>query len=145
MYIMQCCRIIILQSFVRHRSEKNQGVFVKHYAPGGNEVQKAIFIFKVKVKNVDLLFKNFNLGHFLTCFFIRRDRASHVLSFTWYHNFLYPGNDIWWHQFFVLSVTLWQKNFNLGHNFWTMWDRLFFRNFIFGMYIQLMKPFQMTP
>ena len=30
-------------------SEKNQGVFVKHYAPGGNKVLKAIFSFKVKV------------------------------------------------------------------------------------------------
>ena len=29
---------------------KNQGVFVKHYVPGGNKVQKAIFSFKVKVK-----------------------------------------------------------------------------------------------
>ena len=29
---------------------KNQGVFVKHYAPGGNSVQKAIFSLKVKVK-----------------------------------------------------------------------------------------------
>ena len=29
---------------------KNQGVFVKHYAPGSNKVQKAIFSFKVKVK-----------------------------------------------------------------------------------------------
>ena len=29
---------------------KNQGVFVKHYAPGGNKVQKAIFSFEVKVK-----------------------------------------------------------------------------------------------
>ena len=29
---------------------KNQGVFVKHYAPGGNKVQKDIFTFKVKVK-----------------------------------------------------------------------------------------------
>ena len=27
-----------------------QGVFVKHYAPGGNKVQKDIFSFKVKVK-----------------------------------------------------------------------------------------------
>ena len=30
---------------------KNQGVFVKHYAPGGNKVQKAIFSFKVKVRS----------------------------------------------------------------------------------------------
>ena len=29
---------------------KNRGVFVKHYAPGGNKVQIAIFSFKVKVK-----------------------------------------------------------------------------------------------
>ena len=29
---------------------KNQGVFVKHYAPVGNKVQKAIVSFKVKVK-----------------------------------------------------------------------------------------------
>ena len=28
----------------------NQGVFVKHYAPGGNKVKKAIFSFKVKDK-----------------------------------------------------------------------------------------------
>ena len=34
---------------------KNQGVFVKHYAPGGNKVQKAIFSFKVKVKVKKLL------------------------------------------------------------------------------------------
>ena len=41
----------------------------------------------------------------------------------------------------TLSVTLWQKNFNLGHNFWNV------RNidFTFGMHTQLMKPFQMTP
>ena len=31
-------------------TEKNQGVFAKHYAPGGNKVEKAIFSFKVKVK-----------------------------------------------------------------------------------------------
>ena len=31
----------------------NQGVFVKHYAPGGNKVQKAISSFKVKVKVID--------------------------------------------------------------------------------------------
>ena len=30
-------------------SSKNQGVFVKHNAPGGNKVQKAIFNFDVKV------------------------------------------------------------------------------------------------
>ena len=30
--------------------KKNQVVFVKHYAPGGNKIQKAIFSFKVKVK-----------------------------------------------------------------------------------------------
>ena len=30
--------------------KKNQGVFVKHYAPGGNKVQKAIFSYKIKVK-----------------------------------------------------------------------------------------------
>ena len=34
----------------QHNPTKNQGVFVKHYAPGGNKVQKAIFSFKVKVK-----------------------------------------------------------------------------------------------
>ena len=28
----------------------NQGVFVKHYAPSGNKVKKAILSFKVKVK-----------------------------------------------------------------------------------------------
>ena len=28
----------------------NQGVFVKHYAPSGNKVQKDIFSFKAKVK-----------------------------------------------------------------------------------------------
>ena len=32
--------------------KKNQGVFVKHYAPGGNQVQNAIFNFKVKVKAI---------------------------------------------------------------------------------------------
>ena len=30
--------------------DKIQGVFVKHYAPGCNKVQKAIFSFKVKIK-----------------------------------------------------------------------------------------------
>ena len=30
--------------------KKNQGMFVKHYAPGSNKVRKAIFSFKVKVK-----------------------------------------------------------------------------------------------
>ena len=30
--------------------KQNQGVFVKHYAPGDNKVQKAIFSFNVKVK-----------------------------------------------------------------------------------------------
>ena len=34
---------------------KNQGVFVKHYAPGGNKVQKAIFSFRFKVKVTRLL------------------------------------------------------------------------------------------
>ena len=33
-----------------HSKTKNEGVFVKHYAPGGNKVQKVIFSFKVKVK-----------------------------------------------------------------------------------------------
>ena len=42
-----------------------------------------------------------------------------------------------------LSVmSLWQKKkLNLGHNFWTVRDR----DFIFVIYTQLMKPFQMTP
>ena len=39
-----------LVSFILLLKYKNQGVFVKHYAPGGNKVQKAIFSFKVKVK-----------------------------------------------------------------------------------------------
>ena len=39
------------------------------------------------------------------------------------------------------SVTLWQKNFNLGHNFWTVRDK----DFIFGIHTQLMKSFQMIP
>ena len=30
--------------------DKIQGVFVKHYAPGCNKVQKAIFSFKVEIK-----------------------------------------------------------------------------------------------
>ena len=51
--------------------------------------------------------------------------------------FLCPQNGIWEYLVFVLSVTLWQKNFNLGHNFGTVRDR----DFIFGMHIQLMKPF----
>ena len=34
---------------------KNQSVFVKHYAPCGNKVQKTIFSFKVKVKVTRLL------------------------------------------------------------------------------------------
>ena len=33
---------------------KNRGVFVKHYAPSGNKVQKAIFSLKVKVKVINL-------------------------------------------------------------------------------------------
>ena len=40
-----------------------------------------------------------------------------------------------------LSVTLWQKILNLGHNLKIVRDRYF----IFGMYAQLMKLFQMTP
>ena len=28
---------------------KNQGMFVKHYAPDGNKVQKSILSFKIKV------------------------------------------------------------------------------------------------
>ena len=31
---------------------KNQGVFVKHYAPGGNNVQKDNFSLRVKVKRL---------------------------------------------------------------------------------------------
>ena len=43
----------------------------------------------------------------------------------------------------VLSVCLsiCGKNFNIGHNFWTIIDR----DLIFGMCTQLMKPFQMKP
>ena len=40
----------ILTSIEGRTGNKNQGVFVKHYAPGGNKFQKAILIFKVKVK-----------------------------------------------------------------------------------------------
>ena len=36
---------------------KNQGVFVKHYAPGGSKVQKAIFNFKVKVIDLGVIWK----------------------------------------------------------------------------------------
>ena len=41
------------------------------------------------------------------------------------------------------SVCLWLcgKNFNLGHNFWTVKDR----DSIFGIHTQLINPFQMTP
>ena len=53
-----------------------------------------------------------------------------------------PGMEFWGHLIFVcpvlsvnLSVTLWQKNFNLGHNFWTVTNR----DFIFGLYTQLIK------
>ena len=38
-----------MKSYWKNLLNKNQGVFVKHYAPGGNKVQKAIFSFKVKV------------------------------------------------------------------------------------------------
>ena len=55
--------------------------------------------------------------------------------------FLFPQSLILGHLVFVLSVTLWQKKYNLGLNFCTLRDR----DFIFGMYIQLMKPFQLTP
>ena len=48
----------------------------------------------------------------------------------WYCLFVCPRNGIQGHLFFVLSVTLWHKNFNLGHNFWTVRDR----DFIFGMH-----------
>ena len=45
-----------------------------------------------------------------------------------------------------LSVFLWlcgsvAKNFNLGYNFWTVRDK----DFVFGMHVHIMKPFQMTP
>ena len=43
--------------------------------------------------------------------------------------------------FVCLSVCLSVVNFNLPYNFWTVRDR----DFIFGMYTQLMMPFQMTP
>ena len=39
-----------------------------------------------------------------------------------------------------LAVTM-AKKINLCHNFWTIRDR----DFIFGMYTQLMNPFQMKP
>ena len=61
--------------------------------------------------------------------------------------FYAPRNGIWGHLVFVLSVCLSvcysvvKKNFNLGHNFWTVRDR----DFIFGTHTQLMKPVQMTP
>ena len=32
------------------------------------------------------------------------------------------------------------ENFNIGHNFWPVWDK----DCIFGMHIQLMKPYQLT-
>ena len=40
----------------------------------------------------------------------------------------------------ALSVSLWQKKFNLDHNFWTAGDRVF----IFGTHAKVMIPFQMT-
>ena len=44
-------RRFISPNFITECSEiKNQCVFVKTYAPGGNKVQEAIFIFNVKVK-----------------------------------------------------------------------------------------------
>ena len=57
--------------------------------------------------------------------------------------FLCPRNGIRGYLVFVLSVchSVLKKNFNFNHNFWTIRDR----DFIFGMYIELMKPFQMTP
>ena len=50
---------------------------------------------------------------------------------------LCPQNGIRGHLVFVLSVCdSVAKNFNLGHNFWTIRDI----DFIFGMHTQLMKP-----
>ena len=40
---------VTLHLWLCNSKYKNQGVFLKHYAPGGNKVQKAIFSFKVKV------------------------------------------------------------------------------------------------
>ena len=53
--------------------------------------------------------------------------------------FYAPQKGIWGIKFcpFCLSVSLWQKNCNLGHNFLFVGDRVF----IFGMHTQLMKPF----
>ena len=45
------------------------------------------------------------------------------------------------HIIFVLSVCLFVVNIYLHYKFWTVKDR----DFMFGMYIQLMMPFYMTP
>ena len=40
---------------------------------------------------------------------------------------------------FSACLSICGKNFNIGHNFWTIIER----DLIFGMHTQLMKPFQM--
>ena len=49
----------VFNTYLQKSTQKNQDVFVKHYAPGSNKVQKAIFSFKVKVK---VIIKVIDLG-----------------------------------------------------------------------------------
>ena len=57
-------------------------------------------------------------------------------------NFLCPGMEFGGIYFFICLCVCCKKNpFNLHHNFWTVRDR----DFIFGIYTQLMKPFHLTP
>ena len=62
----------------------------------------------------------------MLCFCLRHMRST--------EQFLCPWNGIRGHLVFVLSVTLLQNNFNLGHNFWTVRDG----HSIFCMYTLLM-------
>ena len=57
-----------------------------------------------------------------------------------FHQFYAPGLNDRGHIVFVLSVCLSVVNFNIRYNFWTVRGR----DFIFGMHILLMTPFQMT-
>ena len=73
----------------------------------------------------------------------RPPQGSNSIFYTKYHLFLCPDmefGDIFFCpvcQSAYLSV---EKNFYLGHNFWTVRER----NFIFGMHTHRIKPNQMT-
>ena len=80
--------------------------------------------------------------HILTWFYVQNAFNSHILSI------LFSQDDHSWSFIFVISLFLSlslcdseAKNFNLGHNLWTVRDR----DFTFGIPTQPMKPFQMTP